>query len=374
MTKNLFITNGIILFYILQRLSEMLLSTENEKWNVVQNGLREVNKRESLFMKIFHSVWFISLIIESNIRDQLFAQSYSIIIYALLFLCLIIRIHSMKMLKRSWNIKILAPADKQYISINGLYQYIRHPNYTVVIVELILIPLLFSAYYTLFIFSLLNMLVLKNRIMLEEKILMQNINYRENFMNKKRFIPFVFSFLLLISYISEGAELIVENKNYAEAKNSHQFIKFESTSTKLGFITTSFNGYAKNFKINYELIDLKLNQLSVTVKVSSLDTDQSSRDEKMQTTILEMDKFPNIIVTLEKPLNLQDGEQKAILQYQIKDKKFSKEVQLKVEKKDGKIFILGSTQLSLKELSLPDPSIVIAKVRDLFDLSFYVGL
>ena len=185
MTKSLYITNGIILFYILQRLSEMLMSAENEKWNLEKNGLQEADQRESQFMKIFHSIWFICLIIESNIRDQLFAQAHSIIIYIILFFCLGVRLHSMKMLKRSWNIKILAPSNKQYISIDGLYRYIRHPNYAIVIIELILIPLLFNAYYTLFIFSLLNVLVLKNRIRLEEKILMQNNNYRDFFMNKK---------------------------------------------------------------------------------------------------------------------------------------------------------------------------------------------
>lgn len=49
-------------------------------------------------------------------------------------------------------------------------------------------------------------------------------------------------------------------------------------------------------------------------------------------------------------------------------------VKFNVEKREGGFFITGSTALGLQELGLPDPSIMIAKVDDQFDLSFAIVL
>ena len=78
------------------------------------------------------------------------------------------------------------------ISRTGLYQYIRHPNYLIVILEIAAISLLHGAFLSFVFFSLCNFCILYFRIRQEESFLLQNPYYAQHFKDKKRFIPYVF--------------------------------------------------------------------------------------------------------------------------------------------------------------------------------------
>lgn len=70
-----------------------------------------------------------------------------------------------------WNTKILVLPGSRMVK-KGPYRWIKHPNYLVVALELILLPLMFGAYLTAAIFTLINAtLLLKVRIPAEEKAL-----------------------------------------------------------------------------------------------------------------------------------------------------------------------------------------------------------
>lgn len=373
MSKDIIILNGIILFYILQRVGEMFISKSNEIWLKKNNHAIEVDEKESLRMKIFHTLWFITLLIEANIKKDMQSPLWAIYIYLVLGFCLFIRLHTMENLKQFWTIKIFK-MENQNVSTKGLYQYIRHPNYLVVVLEFIFIPLLFKAYFTLFIFSFLNIFVLINRIKLEERTLMSQTNYQSLFANKKRFLPFVLVLIFFVNITSFATDLVIHHDNYTAAQKAPNYVKFESTSTKLGFITTSFDGQAKDIKINYSLDKNILSKLELIIPVKSLDTDSNARNEKMLKEILEAEKYPDIIVTIPNKIALTEGEHEVEMIFAIKDKKTAKMVKYKISKVENKFHITGETQLGLKELSLPDPSIAIAKVRDLFDLKFAVDL
>ena len=53
---------------------------------------------------------------------------------------------------------------------SGMYKYIKHPNYVIVIAEIAVIPLIFNLYYTALIFSILNAMMLTVRIREENKV------------------------------------------------------------------------------------------------------------------------------------------------------------------------------------------------------------
>lgn len=55
----------------------------------------------------------------------------------------------------------------------GPYRWLKHPNYVVVAIELMLIPLLFNAYFTAILFTCLNAWMMAVRIQTEEKALNQ---------------------------------------------------------------------------------------------------------------------------------------------------------------------------------------------------------
>jgi methyltransferase len=71
----------------------------------------------------------------------------------------------------------------------GPYRYLRHPNYVIVVTELACLPLIFQAYWTAILFTIMNALVLSIRIKVEEKALEDVTNYKDVFKKRKRFVP-----------------------------------------------------------------------------------------------------------------------------------------------------------------------------------------
>ncbi len=181
----------VITFYIIQRLSELWLNKSNENFLKENFNAVEVNPIDSLRMKLFHSIWFFSLIAEVIIHGKFQPVEVTALIFFVLGLCLIIRYHTINTLKEFWTIKVYK-LDQQPIIKNGLYQYVRHPNYLAVIIELIAIPLLLNAYYTMIIFGLANLIILKYRIELEESNLSQAKEFNREYRPLKRFIPYLF--------------------------------------------------------------------------------------------------------------------------------------------------------------------------------------
>lgn len=373
MTKNLVIANGIIIFYIIQRIMEIWISKDNERWLKRNCHAVEVDKNEGHRMKIFHSMWFVSLILETNIKSDIHVGMEALGIYLILGLCMGVRFYCIDKLKRFWTIKIFS-LQNQRLVIDGLYKYIRHPNYLVVIVEFVFLPLLFKAYLTLIVFSLINLIIISKRIKLEEVTLMGQTDYSEKFKGIKKLIPYFFILGFILLNPIHAKELSYQYKNYAEAKKSENYIKFEGASTKLGFITTGFDGYARDFKINYDLINTQLNNLEVKIVIATLDTDVESRNDKMVNSILNKDKYPEIHAAIIDKVILVNGEQMVNMEFTINGHKLIRPVKINVEKKLDYLLISGTTSIGLKELGLPDPSIVIAKVRDDFNLKFSIHL
>jgi methyltransferase len=63
----------------------------------------------------------------------------------------------------------------------GPFQFMRHPNYTIVALELLVLPLMFNAFITALVFTLLNLIMLSVRIPIEEEALCEGTNYKEVF-------------------------------------------------------------------------------------------------------------------------------------------------------------------------------------------------
>ena len=162
-------------FLILERIVELFLSKRNEKW-LRENGAVEFGKEYYKYFILLHTLFFISLIAEFNIRYIDFNYSFINYVGLIIFVTVqFFRISIFMSLGKYWNTRILVIPDSKPIK-KGLYKYHRHPNYGIVIIEIITIPLSFSLYYTLIIFSILNFLLLKVRITEENKALYGNSN------------------------------------------------------------------------------------------------------------------------------------------------------------------------------------------------------
>ncbi len=152
----------------LQRISELILSNKNEHYLKSQDAV-EYDREGYKYIVIMHNLFFVSLILEFIFVKRELSQFWHILL--IIFICTqILRYWAIFTLGKRWNTKILVLPNSDLIQ-SGPYKYLKHPNYTAVIIEIAVIPLLFSCYYTAIIFSILNLIVLKRRVRIEEESL-----------------------------------------------------------------------------------------------------------------------------------------------------------------------------------------------------------
>jgi len=153
-------------FLIVIRIVELIISRNNEKW-LRSEGAIEYGREHYKFFIFFHTGFFITLILEYNLSP------FSGIKYIPLFFFFIVQIFRLSIFKtlgKYWNTRILVIPGRNLVK-KGLYRYLKHPNYIIVIFEFILIPLSFSLLYSMIIFSILNLILLSVRIKAENKAL-----------------------------------------------------------------------------------------------------------------------------------------------------------------------------------------------------------
>lgn len=94
-------------------------------------------------------------------------------------------------LGKRWNTRGAVSAQTR-VETAGPYAYVRHPNYAVILTELLALPMAFGARKLALASTVANAALLTVRIREEEALLMELPGYEEHFAGKKRLIPGVF--------------------------------------------------------------------------------------------------------------------------------------------------------------------------------------
>jgi len=153
-------------FILLLRMGELILSGKNEK-KLLQQGAVQYGKQHYPFMIALHTLFFVSLVVEYVLKQP---QTFSLILLVFYFLLLAFKVWVLSSLGHFWSTKIYHIAGVPLIK-KGPYKFMKHPNYLIVIVEILIIPLIFHLYITAIIFSVLNGCMLFVRINEENKVL-----------------------------------------------------------------------------------------------------------------------------------------------------------------------------------------------------------
>lgn len=98
---------------------------------------------------------------------------------------------SIRSLGDQWNVRAVVPNNLQPVQ-SGPYRWIRHPNYLAVILEFAALPMAGGAWISAIGLSVLDGVVLLDRIAAEESLLFEVLAYQEAFSDKARFIPGIF--------------------------------------------------------------------------------------------------------------------------------------------------------------------------------------
>lgn len=177
---------ALLVGFALLRVAELLVS-RRQQLQLLAEGGRRIAEPSYPFMVIVHASLLVGSGLEAWLLRRPFLPLLGWAMLALLGLCLAGRVWVWRNLREQWNTQIVASVRP--IVTTGPYRYVRHPNYTLVIVEMFALPLVHCAYLTTVVCSVLNAAVLWQRIQAEEQMLLAHPEYRRVMAEKPRFLP-----------------------------------------------------------------------------------------------------------------------------------------------------------------------------------------
>ena len=149
-------------FIILQRLSELAISKANTK-RLLARGAFEVGANHYPAMVAMHSAWIICLVVFG------YNQPISLFWLALFALLQLFRVWILASLGSRWTTRIIILEEP--LVTRGPFKFIRHPNYTLVVAEIIVAPMVLGLWWVAVLFTVLNAAMLWVRIGAEERAL-----------------------------------------------------------------------------------------------------------------------------------------------------------------------------------------------------------
>ncbi len=151
-----------------QRLLELVVARRNER-RARARGAVERGRGHYPFIVALHTLWLASTLLEGILRGPELPVFWPVPL-ALFLLVQPLRYWALFSLGESWNTKILVVPGAAPVR-RGPYRYLNHPNYVVVVVEILAFPLIFGAWVTAVVFTVLNAAVLYVRIREENQAL-----------------------------------------------------------------------------------------------------------------------------------------------------------------------------------------------------------
>jgi methyltransferase len=152
----------------LQRSLEMVLSRRHERLLRARGAVERGREHYPLIVAL-HLLWLLSTLVEGVLRGPELPAVWPVPL-TLFLLVQPLRYWAIFSLGGYWNTRILVVPGAKLV-VRGPYRYFRHPNYVVVAVEILTFPLIFGAWVTALVFSLLNAALLYVRIKEENRAL-----------------------------------------------------------------------------------------------------------------------------------------------------------------------------------------------------------
>lgn len=170
----------------LLRIAELVVSKRHSA-KADARGEKPRKELAFVFMVLLHTVPFWLAPVEVLLLERPFVPALGVVSLVALTFAGVLRFWTLKTLGAAWNVRIVKPGA---VVSDGPYRFIRHPNYLVVITELLFLPLFHFAWLTALVLTVGNGLVLWRRIPAEERVLFEVPGYAEAMGGKPRFLPF----------------------------------------------------------------------------------------------------------------------------------------------------------------------------------------
>ena len=172
----------------LGRLIEMRLSRRHQR-ALAARGARRAAEPGFVFMVALHTGVLIAAALEVVLLRRPFSPLLGVAALAAFVLANALRWWVIATLGPHWNVQVVGSLQELGVVTGGPYRFVRHPNYVAVFVELLALPLVHGAWLTAVVATALHVVVLRNRLAVEEAVLAAHAPYVQAMGGKPRFLP-----------------------------------------------------------------------------------------------------------------------------------------------------------------------------------------
>jgi methyltransferase len=155
---------AVLALVVIERLAELLISNRHTA-RLLAEGAVEAGAEHYRYFVLLHSAWLIAMF--ALVRPDTPLYWPPLALYILLSAA---RAWVMTSLGRFWTTRVITVPNAPLVK-RGPYRFMRHPNYAVVTGEVLVLPLVFGFWKVALIFTLLNLVLLRFRIRVENAAL-----------------------------------------------------------------------------------------------------------------------------------------------------------------------------------------------------------
>ncbi|MET0446978.1 MAG: isoprenylcysteine carboxylmethyltransferase family protein [Aeromicrobium sp.] len=155
----------VVVLVAVERIGEMVVSRRNASWSFERGGI-ESGQRHFPVMVVLHTAFLVGMLVEAWWRrpDVPAALAWSMLAVAVA--CQAGRWWCIQALGRHWNTRVIVVPGTPPV-LRGPYRFLSHPNYLIVVIEGIALPLVHAAWISALVFTVLNAALLTVRIRVE---------------------------------------------------------------------------------------------------------------------------------------------------------------------------------------------------------------
>lgn len=156
---------ALVLAVGVERLAELVVSRRNLAWSRARSGI-EYGAGHYPFMVVLHTGLLAGCLLEAWLLHRHFLPILGWLMFAVVLGSQALRWWCIATLGKQWNTRVVVVPGAARIT-GGPYRLLRHPNYVAVVAEGIALPLVHTAWLTTIAFTVLNALLLRVRIGVE---------------------------------------------------------------------------------------------------------------------------------------------------------------------------------------------------------------
>ena len=182
------LATGVVALVAGERLLEVWLSRRNARWVLAHGGREFRAGRHHLWVVLVQSAYLVAIPCEIWLLERPFFPALAAFMLAALLLAMAIRYWAVAALGPRWNIRVLCLPGTPAVT-TGPYRFVRHPNYTAMMLEIPALPLIHTAWASALVFTALCALLLRQRLALEEMALARCSDYEPLMSDRPRFWP-----------------------------------------------------------------------------------------------------------------------------------------------------------------------------------------